>query len=54
METIIDRQAKLDYAREEAVAKRNREIARKMLGKGYSPAEVQELTGLSAEEIAAL
>ena len=50
METIIDRQAKLDYAREEA----KKEIARKMLGKGYSPAEVQELTGLSAEEIAAL
>ena len=40
--------------RQEGVAHNSAEIARKMLGKGYSPAEVQELTGLSAEEIAAL
>ena len=38
----------------QGVAQRNAEIAKAMLAKGYDPATVQELTGLSPEEIAAL
>ncbi len=39
---------------EQGVAQRNAEIAKTMLAKGYDPATVQELTGLTVEEIAAL
>ena len=39
---------------ERGAARRSAEIAKAMLGKGYTPAEVQELTGLTTEEIAAL
>ncbi len=38
----------------QGVARRNAEIAKAMLAKGYDPATVQELTGLTVEEIAAL
>ncbi len=38
----------------QGVAQSKAEIAKTMLAKGYDPATVQELTGLSAEEIAAL
>ena len=54
MTTERDIRNQIDYAREEAVAKRNREIARAMREKGYAPAVIQELTGLSPEEIEAL
>ena len=39
---------------ERGAARKSAEIAKAMLGKGYTPAEVQELTGLTTEEIAAL
>ena len=54
METIIDRQAKLDYAREEQDAKTKKEIARKMLNERLPGEVISKCTGLSAEEIAAL
>ena len=38
----------------QGAAQRNVEIAKAMLAKGYDPATVQELTGLTPEEIAAL
>ena len=38
----------------QGVAQSKAEIAKTMLAKGYDPATVQELTGLTVEEIAAL
>ena len=38
----------------QGVAQSKAEIAKAMLAKGYNPATVQELTGLTVEEIAAL
>ncbi len=43
-----------EYGFEQGVARRNAEIAKAMLDKGFDIATVQELTGLSPEEIAAL
>ena len=44
----------VEKGREEGAAQKSAEIARAMLAKGYTPAEVQELIGLSPEEIAKL
>ena len=38
----------------QGVAQSNAEIAKAMLGKHYDPDTIQELTGLTVEEIAAL
>ena len=58
MTTQIDIIARQDYAHdmgvEEGEAKKSREIAKQMLAKSYSPKEVAEITGLSAEEVAKL
>ena len=48
------RQEGIEQGIEQGVAQRNAEIAKAMLAKGFDVATVQELTGLSAEEIAAL
>ena len=43
-----------EYGFEQGVEQRTAEIAKTMLAKGYDPATIQELTGLTVEEIAAL
>ena len=48
------RQEGIEQGIEQGVAQGKAEIAKAMLGKHYDPATVQELTGLTVEEIAAL
>ncbi len=47
-------EAGLVKGREEGAAKRNAEIAKSMKDKGFQTSEISEITGLSAEVIAAL
>ena len=58
METWIDRQAQMDFAVknamkqgiEQGAARRNIEIARAMLAKGYDVKSIIELTGINPDE----
>lgn len=62
METWIDQYAKIDYARDEGLeegmekgaAQSKAEIARAMLARDIDSLIVQECTGLTPEEVAAL
>ena len=54
MTTERDIRNQIAFAREEGAAQRNAEIARAMLAKGIDSMIVQECTGLTAEEVAAL
>lgn len=49
-----DERGRTQLALRLALETQQKQIARKMLTKGYAPAEISELTDLSAEEIAAL
>ena len=63
LKTIIDAEAKLDYARhqgieegiqkgiQEGLVQQNKQIAQKMIAKGKSDEEIQDLTELPLEEI---
>ena len=51
LKSIIDEEAKLDYAEHKGIEKGIKQIAKKMIDKGKSNEEIMEFTDLSVAEI---